>query len=101
MSLRAPEPGAAAEIDQHVGQVLHRQAVQRLGHRAQRGKLTDPAQRDRRPRVDVVDIGADGLADLLLPVRLGVDGSRMLAIRFSLFLRSSSIRHSSLLANCS
>ena len=38
-----------------------------------RGCLADPAQRDRGPRPDVVDVGVGRLADLVLPVRLGVD----------------------------
>ncbi len=74
--LRAPEAGAVGEIDEHVGEVLHGQPVQRHGHVAECGRLADPAQRDRRPRPDVVDVGLGRLADLVLPVRLGVDGRR-------------------------
>ena len=72
------------------------------GHRAQRGRLPDPAQRDRRPRLRCGrrkrrPPGGSGPAS---PPR-GRPPPRMLAIRSSLFLRSSSMRHSSLLANCS
>jgi hypothetical protein len=54
--------------------VLHRQAVQRTGGGAERGGFADPAERDRRTRRDVIDIGDGGLTDLLVPVRLAVDG---------------------------
>ena len=53
---------------------IHHQPVQRPRHRAQRGSFPDPAQRDGGTRVDVSDVGADGLMDLQLPVRFGVHG---------------------------
>ena len=51
-----------------------RQPIQRQGRRAERRRLADPAQRDGGPRRDVVDVGAGRLADLLLPIGLGIDG---------------------------
>ena len=53
---------------------LHAEPLQRPTTAPERGQFADPAQRDRRPGLDVVDIGLDGLADLVLPVRLGIDG---------------------------
>ena len=72
--LRATEAWAVAEIDQHVGQMLHGQPMQGLGHHAHCGKLADPAQRDRGPRLDVVYVRDDRLPDLDMPVRIRVDG---------------------------
>ena len=49
-------------------------AIHRQRHRPRARRLADPAQRDRRPRLDVVDVGFGRLTDLVLPIRLGIDG---------------------------
>src|ERR1700730_15035741 len=72
--LRTPEAGAVGEADKHVSERHHGEAIQGPGHGPERGRLADPAQRDRRARPDVVDIGLGRLTDLVSPLRLGIDG---------------------------
>ena len=68
-----PEPRAGTEVDQQVRQQLQPATLGGASDGSERRELTNPAQGDGRTRLNVSDVGLDGLTNLLVPVGLGID----------------------------